>query len=30
LLLNEQKEKQLLLESMRVSFWKKIKFFKKW
>ena len=29
LLLNEQKEKQLLLESMRVSFWKKIKFFKK-
>lgn len=30
LLLNEQKEKQLLLESMKVSFWKKIKFFKKW
>ena len=29
LLLNEQKEKQLLLESMKVSFWKKIKFFKK-
>ena len=29
LLLNEQKEKQLLLESMRVSFWKKFKFFKK-
>ena len=28
--LNEQKEKQLLLESMKVSFWKKIKFFKKW
>ena len=27
--LNEQKEKQLLLESMKVSFWKKIKFFKK-
>ena len=29
LLLNEQKEKQLLLESMKVSFWKKINFFKK-
>lgn len=29
LLLNEQKENQLLLESMKVSFWKKIKFFKK-
>lgn len=30
LLLNEQKEKQLLLESMKISFWKKINFFKKW
>lgn len=29
LLLNEQKEKQLLLESMKISFWKKINFFKK-
>ena len=29
LLLNEQKEKQLLLESMKIPFWKKINFFKK-